>query len=549
MSTFTPSAEQAAIIDAPVDADVLVVAGAGSGKTFTMTQRIIALINRGVAPERILGLTFTRKAAGELLERVSAAVAGDMAGSTTATVSDRAFLKPAIFTYDAFFQTIVRQYGLLVGFDQNTQPLSAAGALQLATEVIDSHLDLAFSEDFGAFSSLANRVLALSDAIGSAMIGAGCTSFDDAINRVRQWDSAFINRLQQAVADEPMPEDEPKIPKIKRLKKDTDASWQAKLDDRAEHLHARCTYHCGALLETTRKRDILLQLVEAYAQAKRERNMAEFSDFTIAAYQLIERFPSIGERTRRRYSHVLLDEYQDTSTTQAALLAALFHVDASQRSAVNAVGDPFQSIYAWRGASPGAFRMFQQDFHLSAGYKPFPLSVTRRNSRIVLEAANNLTLPLRSNPSRPSSSLMREVDVSSLDPMPDAPEGTLGVLGFATAGQGDRRRSAFLQDGHRTAPFRSRTTGTDAGRTESAGRRAVSVQITYARISGGIGTGRIDHIRGRLFRAVGTSGNPRSDGVAARGRRPHRYGIADALAGHATIHHVRSGFDHVGPFC
>ena len=435
MSTFTPSAEQAAIIDAPVDADVLVVAGAGSGKTFTMTQRIIALINRGVAPERILGLTFTRKAAGELLERVSAAVAGDMAGSTTATVSDRAFLKPAIFTYDAFFQTIVRQYGLLVGFDQNTQPLSAAGALQLATEVIDSHMDLAFSEDFGAFSSLANRVLALSDAIGSAMIGAGCTSFDDAINRVRQWDSAFINRLQQAVADEPMPEDEPKIPKIKRLKKDTDASWQAKLDDRAEHLHARCTYHCGALLETTRKRDILLQLVEAYAQAKRERNMAEFSDFTIAAYQLIERFPSIGERTRRRYSHVLLDEYQDTSTTQAALLAALFHVDASQRSAVNAVGDPFQSIYAWRGASPGAFRMFQQDFHLSAGYKPFPLSVTRRNSRIVLEAANNLTLPLRSNPSRPSSSLMREVDVSSLDPMPDAPEGTLGVLGFATAGQ------------------------------------------------------------------------------------------------------------------
>ena len=157
MSAFIPSVEQAAIINAPAQDDVLVVAGAGSGKTFTMTQRIIALINRGVAPERILGLTFTRKAAGELLERVSAAVSREDSpaaqGAQTPGAStpnfDRAFLKPAIFTYDAFFQTIVRQYGLLVGFDQNTQPLSEAGALQLATEVIDEHMDQALRRGFG----------------------------------------------------------------------------------------------------------------------------------------------------------------------------------------------------------------------------------------------------------------------------------------------------------------------------------------------------------------------------------------------------------------
>ena len=189
MSTFTPSAEQAAIIDAPVDADVLVLASAGSDKTFTMTQRIIALINRGVAPERILGLTFTRKAAGELLERVSAAVAGDMAGSTTATVSDRACLKPAIFTYDAFFQTIVRQYGLLVGFDQNTQPLSEAGAMQLIHTVLDRHMDdlMAFDGDLKSFNTIAGNVFALSNAISGATIGGDCTSFDEAVQRVRDW--------------------------------------------------------------------------------------------------------------------------------------------------------------------------------------------------------------------------------------------------------------------------------------------------------------------------------------------------------------------------
>ena len=66
MHAFTDSPEQARVINAPNDDDILVVAGAGSGKTYTMTRRIVTLIGNGVAPERILGLTFTRKAAGEL---------------------------------------------------------------------------------------------------------------------------------------------------------------------------------------------------------------------------------------------------------------------------------------------------------------------------------------------------------------------------------------------------------------------------------------------------------------------------------------------------
>ena len=64
MHAFTDSPEQARVINAPNDDDILVVAGAGSGKTYTMTRRIVTLIGNGVAPERILGLTFTRKAAG-----------------------------------------------------------------------------------------------------------------------------------------------------------------------------------------------------------------------------------------------------------------------------------------------------------------------------------------------------------------------------------------------------------------------------------------------------------------------------------------------------
>ena len=457
------SPEQAAVITAPENDDVLVVAGAGSGKTYTMTRRIVALIERGVAPERILGLTFTRKAAGELLSRVSAAVVGENENA------DRLFLKPEVSTYDAFFQSIVRQYGLLVGFDQNTQPLSEAGALQLVTEVIDRHMDDLRGQDLGAFSTLARQVLGLCDAIGSAMIGGDITDMDQAIARVRAWDDAFISQVRTAIGGETVPEEAPTIGKPpRRTKKDTDGTWAAKLSEYRAKLHNQCVFNCANLLAVAERRELLLNLVEEYAAQKRRLNMAEFSDFTIAAYQLVTRFPSIGERYRKRFSHVLLDEYQDTSTTQAALLATLF---ADQGTAVGAVGDPFQSIYAWRGASPGAFRMFQQSFHLPAEAKPYPLSVTRRNSKLVLEAANNLTLPLRQSPRRAGSSLMREVDVTALSALPEAPQGTVGVLGYDTLGQeidGVVRfcreaiaRNSVPESGHKGSVallFRSKTT-------------------------------------------------------------------------------------------
>ena len=456
---FTDSPEQAKVVNAPTGDDVLVVAGAGSGKTYTMTRRIINLIAQGVPAERILGLTFTRKAASELLSRVSAAVLADGGDERFA---NRAFLKPEVSTYDAFFQTIVRQYGLLVGFDQNTQPLSQAGAIQLATTVVGRHMDILFEQDLGAFKTVVNGVLGLSHAIGNAMIGGSTTTMDEAIGRVRAWDQAFLAQLDIAIGDTPVPDEAPKAKVPTKNKKDTEETFAAKQEEYRAQLRDICVYKCAQLRDVTRRRETLLTLVEEYEREKRVQNMAEFSDFTIAAYQLVARFPSIGERYRRRYTHVLLDEYQDTSTTQAMLLATLFHpqsdADADRsssrwreaarsaggrskdgvglsRSAVNAVGDPFQSIYAWRGASPGAVRMFQKDFGMPADAKPYPLSVTRRNTCIVLRAANNLTEPLRIPPRRAGSSLMREVDVANLSAMDNAAEGTIGVLGFATFGQ------------------------------------------------------------------------------------------------------------------
>ena len=191
------TAEQSAIVDADVNEDLLVVAGAGSGKTMTMTSRIIALIRRGVPSEQILGLTFTRKAASELQSRVGAAVIRrDQGRGASGVDPERNFLKPTVSTYDAFFQSIVRQYGLLVGMDQDTRPLSSAGAYQLASQVVADHLDLIFpagssaqdgdSDDLGSatFSTTVNRVLGLTGAVTTSMISSDCPDFDQAVERI-----------------------------------------------------------------------------------------------------------------------------------------------------------------------------------------------------------------------------------------------------------------------------------------------------------------------------------------------------------------------------
>ena len=160
---------------------------------------------------------------------------------------------------------------------------------------------------------------------------------------MRAWDKAFVAQVAKALEDEDVPDDEPKVGKApKQKKKESDTAFEARKREYRAQCHQLCVHNTAKLAGTARKRDLLLDLVADYHAEKRALNMAEFSDFTIAAFQLVTRFPSIGATYRKRYTHVLLDEYQDTSTTQAALLTALFHADSTHRSAVNAVGDPFQ---------------------------------------------------------------------------------------------------------------------------------------------------------------------------------------------------------------
>ena len=150
-----PTAEQTAVIEAPL-APMLVVAGAGSGKTETMASRVVWLIANGIVePRQVLGLTFTRKAAHELGERIGARL-GALAAALRAEGlalprglerggDDLVGQRPVVHTYNGFALDLVREHALAVGIDPELTMMSTSASWQLAHEIVegwDDSLDL-----------------------------------------------------------------------------------------------------------------------------------------------------------------------------------------------------------------------------------------------------------------------------------------------------------------------------------------------------------------------------------------------------------------------
>ena len=131
------SAEQLEVIRAPDDEPLLVVAGAGSGKTELMALRVIWLItNAYVRPDQVLGLTFTRKAAGELSHRIRLYL-----GRAKRLLGHDAQLagEPTVATYHSFAARVVREHGLRAGYEPTVRLLTEAACWQLADATVRQH--------------------------------------------------------------------------------------------------------------------------------------------------------------------------------------------------------------------------------------------------------------------------------------------------------------------------------------------------------------------------------------------------------------------------
>ncbi|MDX3642504.1 UvrD-helicase domain-containing protein [Streptomyces sp. MB09-02B] len=340
---FTP--EQTACIVAP-PAPQVIVAGAGSGKTTVMAARVVWLVGTGqVAPEQVLGLTFTNKAAGELAERVRKALV--KAGITDPDVidPDNPPGEPVISTYHAFAGRLLTDHGLRIGLEPTSRLLADATRYQLAARVL--------RESPGPYPALTR-------------------SFPDLVSDLLTLDSELAEHLVR-------PED----------LRAYDAELLRELEG-AKLTNA----DLRKVPEAAAARRELTELVGRYRAAKRERDLLDFGD-QIALSAGLARLPEVGRLLRDEFRVVLLDEYQDTSVAQRVLLAGLF--GGGTGHPVTAVGDPCQAIYGWRGASVANLDDFPEHFAHPDG-RPATrqaLSENRRSGGRLLDLANGLAEPLR----------------------------------------------------------------------------------------------------------------------------------------------------------
>lgn len=386
LGLFEPTEEQAAVIAAP-PGPLVVIAGAGAGKTETMAARVVWLVANGYAdPGQVLGLTFTRKAAGQLLRRVRSRLArlggtGLAFGEQPRAPIGEPAGTPVVSTYHAFAGQLLREYGLLSTpayahpVEPDTRLLSETELWQLAFDVVNTYPGALQTEKNPA--AVTAMVLKLSGQLAEHLVETSqvCDTHVE------------LERLVHTLP-------------AGRYQRDRGPSqWLLRM------------------LATQAERTELVPLIDALHRRMRAEKSIDFGSQMACAARLAMAVPRVGEQLRGRYRVVLLDEYQDTGYAQRMLLSALFGGGADERLALTAVGDPIQSIYGWRGASATNLPRFTTDFPMSDG-SPAPvleLSTSWRNPPTTLHVANAVSADARG----------RSVAVHALRSRPDAAPGTV----------------------------------------------------------------------------------------------------------------------------
>lgn len=322
MASFDLNPQQKQAVE-HTEGPLMILAGAGAGKTRVLTLRIVNLIKNGVAPEKILAVTFTNKAAREMRERVFELIDNDPEINRPVHARSTGLGSPYVATFHSLGVALLREHARELGLKRHFTIFDRADSIRAVKRAI-KHLGL----DPKQFEP--RTVLSV-------------------ISR---------NKADGITADE----------------------FHAEIGDTWRHSVGR--------------------LWNEYESQLAKEGALDFDDLLLRTYILLRDNEQARERCRTRWSHIHIDEYQDTNRVQFAITQLL----VNEKNNICVVGDIDQNIYSWRGANLANLLSFEEEF---PGTTLVLLEQNYRSTQTILTAANNV---IEKNTKRKEKKLFTEND-------------------------------------------------------------------------------------------------------------------------------------------
>ncbi len=435
MTKFTK--EQQLAIDLE-HTNILVSAGAGSGKTAVLTERVLRKIKEGTSISRLLILTFTKAAAGEMKERIRKALVKDQLQEALQDL-DNSY----ITTFDSFALSVVQKYHVELGLSKEIA-ITEEAILELEKErILEEIFEEQYEKEDPMFIELLSSFALKDDKILKQYI----LSLEDAFNQLLDknecyqtyeevyYNTSYLKKLEEEYFNLILKEKERLHELVMELCAVTEGKFQEKLllvvtplldattyDEMKNHLEFRLPslpknsemdakaikkklsetlkkfkeyFHYEddeeiqkELLSTKQNTLTLLKLTktldERYSKYKQEENLFTFMDIARLAIKAVSTYPEIQEELKNSFDEIMVDEYQDTNDLQEAFLSYISNHN------IYMVGDMKQSIYRFRHANPKIFKEKYEQYKQGQDGVAIDLSKNFRSREEVLSDINLL---------------------------------------------------------------------------------------------------------------------------------------------------------------
>lgn len=418
--------------------NIIVSAGAGSGKTAVLSERVIENLKSGMSIKEVLLLTFTKAASLEMKTRIRNKIKKNPSLSKELSLIDEAY----ITTFDSFALSIVKKYHYILNISPNVSIID--GSLirikkkEILTNIFDKYYedrnekflklisDFCIKDDKEIFESILsiyskidlkyNKNEYLDNYINEyfnidrinndikdyeKLLMSKFEELDYLIEDMSYYtDSDYITNLRLSVSnlmssktyDEIVSNLSVEIPRLPKGSTDEVKEKKELINDVIKNIKSLCTYKnreeiMSSILSTKDYKEVIIDILkdfDEYVMAyKYENDIYEFTDIANLAIKLVKENVSVKEELKSSFKEIMIDEYQDTNDLQEILINLI------SNNNVYMVGDIKQSIYRFRNANPDIFKEKYNKYSNHIGGEKIDLN---KNFRSREEVLNNINL-------------------------------------------------------------------------------------------------------------------------------------------------------------